>query len=213
MFTLALLGIGGAAVAAGCAFASRWEADNEEEEEELERLRERNQRFLRMRRSQLEKNRRKKEIKIELIAREKELKLVRRAEALAKSQLETGRLELKQFSDELSLVNAHSLKLPNEWVEALTTELTSKTKDLKSVHRQCVRHRADVEKRIEELNCKRFYFKCCSRHRKFAVEYGALEKFAKSRKGMRKCCDECFPAVKARAKKKAEKSHSSLFRW
>ena len=205
MLSLTVLGIGGAVFAAGCALASKWESDNEEESEELERIRDRNQRFLRMRRSQLEKNRRKKEIKLELLAREKELKLVNRAEALAKKQLEAGTLELDQFNRELVSINKSSLKLPPGWIEALTSELTAKTKDLKSVHRRCIRHRGEVEKRIHELNGKRFFFKCCSCHRKFAVEYGEMQKFLKLRKGMRKCCDSCFTAMKARHVKKTNR--------
>lgn len=202
MFSLALLGIG-AVCAVGHAIASNWESDNEEEEEELERQRERNQRFLKMRRSQLEKNRRKKEIKIELIARGKELELVRRAESLAKKQIETGKLEMEQFNRELVSINETSLKVPKEWIDTLTTELTEKTKDLKAVHRRCVRHRGKVEKRIAELNGKRFFFRCCSCHRKFAVEYGELKEFSQSRKGMRKCCDDCLPKMKARHVRKS----------
>ena len=199
MLPLVLLGIG-AACAVGRAFASKWESDNEEEEGELERQRERNQRFLKMRRSQLEKNRRKKAIKLELIAREKELELVRQADSLVKEQLKTGTLELEQFNRELTVINNHSLKLPESWIDTLTTELMEKTQDLKAVHRRCVRHIGEVEKRIAELNGKRFFFRCCSCRRRFAVAYGNLEEFSQSRKGMRKCCDDCLPKMKARHK-------------
>ena len=201
MFPILLIG---GAIAAGCAIASGLEADNEEEEEELERTRARNARFLKMRRSQLEKNRRKKEIKLELLAREKELKLVRRAESIAKRNLELGKLEFGQFNKDLVTANAASVRVPKEWVDALIGELTAKTKDLNAVHHRCKRHCAEVEKRIEELNGKRFFFKCCSCHRKFAVSYSELSEFTRSRKGMRKCCDDCFPAVSEKAAKRAK---------
>lgn len=201
-------------IAAGCAIASRLVADNEEDEEELERTRERNARFLKMRRAQLEKNRRKKEIKLELLAREKELKLVQRAESIAKRNLDLGKLELGQFNTDLTTANAASVRVPKEWVDALLKELTAKTKDLKAVNRRCTRHRKDVEKRIEELNGKRFFFKCCSCHRKFAVTYSELPEFTRSRKGMRKCCDDCYSEVKERAaKRKKRKTSIGFFRW
>lgn len=212
MLSLITLGIGGAVVAGLGALASSWEADNEEEEEELERLRARNQRFLKMRRAQLEKNRRKKAIKVELSAREKELKLVRRAESIAKRNLEIGKLEVLQFDKDLAAANKASLRLPGEWVEELSKELTSKTKDLKAVCRRCAKHRAEVEGRIEELNGKRFFFKCCSCRRKFAVSYAELSEFTRSRKGMRKCCDDCFPEARRRAaaKKTTRRSGSGM---
>ncbi len=210
---LPILLIGGA-ITAGCAIASRWEADNEEEEEELERTRARNARFLKMRRSQLEKNRRKKEIKLEILAREKELKLVKRAESIAKRNLELGKLELGQFSKDLTTANAASVRVPKEWVDTLFKELTDKTKDLKAVNRRCTRHREEVEKRIEELNGKRFFFKCCLCHRKFAVAYSELSEFTRSRKGMRKCCDDCFPAVSEKAAKRTKaRTASRILGW
>ncbi len=199
---LPLVLIGGAFVAGLGALASRWESDNEEEEEELERRQAQNQRFLKMRRAQLEKNRRKKAIKLELAAREKELKLVRRAELIAQRNLEIGKREVLQFDKELAMANKASLRLPSEWVDELSKELTSKTKDLKSVCRRCAKYRTEVESRIEELNGKRFFFKCCSCHRRFAVSYADLPEFTRSRKGMRKCCDNCYPTMRERMERK-----------
>ena len=202
MLSLALILCGAVAVAAGGVVASRWEAANEEEEEELERLRAKNKRIKRMCRARHEKNKRKKEIEIELLARSKELKLVRRAEMLARRNMEVGRLEVDQFNKDLATANASSVRLPEKWVVELSKELTSRTKDLSAVHRRCARHKRDVERRIVELKGKRFFYKCSRCHRKFAVTYGDLNKFARSRKGLRKCCDECLPEVKARAAKR-----------
>lgn len=190
------------------ALARSIERSNEEDEEELELMRERNQRLLRGRRSRLEKLRRKKEIKLELVAREKELKLVEQAEKLAVRQFECGNRELNQFNKELALFNEHSIKLPVVAVEALQKQLGDKTKDLKSVVRRCRRHIKDVRGRIQELNDKRFYFRCVSCRTKFVVHYGDLEAFEKSRKGVRKCCDKCLPRLRALAEKRAAKRNA-----
>ena len=201
MFSTVLL-LGGAVIAGTSAIASRWEADNEEEEEELERMREQRNRLLRLRRSQLEKNRRKKVIALELAAREKELKLVEKAERLAKRCLACGDRELAQMKKDLTIINERAVKLPSECVDALMQELVGKRNDLQQVCRKCKRHVSDVRKRIEVLNSSRFYFRCVSCRRKFAITYGNLEKFTKSREGMRKCCDDCLPNMRKRAEKR-----------
>ena len=203
----AVLLLGGAVIAGASAIASRWEADNEEEEEDLERKREQRHRLLRLRRSQLEKNRRKKVISLELAAREKELKLVEKAERLAKRCLACGDRELEQMKKELAIINERAVKLPSECV-------VGKRNDLQQVCRRCKRHVSDVRKRIKVLNSSRFYFRCVLCRRKFAVAYGDLEKFTKSRKGMRKCCDDCFPEMRNRAEKRmARKSRGSAPSW
>lgn len=198
MIPIAIL-VGGAIMAGGAAIASCWEADNDADEEELERMRERKNRFLRMRRSRLEKNRRKKVIALELAAREKELKLVRRAEKLAKRQLDCGSLELAHFKEELAVANRHSAKLPEACVEALLKDLAGKQKNFKSLHSRCLRHISGVQERITALNASRFYFRCASCRSRFAVQYRDLAEFLRSRKGMRKCCDGCYPRLKERA--------------
>ena len=207
MFPPVLL-LGAAVIAGASAIASRWEADNEEEEEELESMREQRNRLLRLRRSQLEKNRRKKVIALELTAREKELKLVEKAERLAKRCLACGDQELAQMKKELAIINEKAVRLPSGCVDALVQELVGKRNDLQQVCRRCKRHVSDVRERIKVLNSSRFYFRCVSCRRKFAVTYGNLEKFTKSRKGMRKCCDDCFPNMRKRAEKKDGKKES-----
>lgn len=208
MFPAVLL-LGGAVIAGASAIASRWEADNEEEEEELERKREQRNRLLRLRRSQLEKNRRKKVIALELAAREKELKLVEKAERLAKRCLACGDRELEQLKKELTIINEKAIRLPSGCVDALVKELIGKRNDLQQVCRRCKRHVSDVRNRIEVLNSSRFYFRCASCRRKFAITYDTLENFIESRKGMRKCCDACFPEMRKRAEKRmARKSRN-----
>ena len=193
-----LLG-GGAAVLAGLsAFASRWESDNDADEEELERVRAKNARIIKMRRAKLQKDRRKKVIQIELVAREKELKLVRRAEKLAQRYLDCGKREIDQFTKELQIVNKNSIKLPSECVDVVMKELIGKKMDCQAALRRCRRHVSEVCKRIEALNASRFYYKCVSCHRRFAVAYSDLADFLESRRGMKKCCDNCYTMLKRR---------------
>ena len=209
----AVLLLGSAVIAGASAIASWREADNEEEEEELERKREQRNRLLRLRRSQLEKNRRKKVIALELAAREKELKLVEKAERLAKRCLACGDRELEQMKKELTIINERAVKLPSKCVDALVRELVGKRNDLQQVCRRCRHHVSDVRKRIKVLNSSRFYFRCVSCRRKFAVAYVDLEKFTKSRKGMRKCCDDCFPEMRKRAEKRMARKSRGGALW
>lgn len=195
--SLTILGVT-AAVAGLSAFASRWESDNDSDEEELERERAKNARILKMRRAKLQKDRRKKAIKIELVAREKELKLVKRAEQLAQRYLDCGRREIDQFTKELQIANKNSIKLPAECVDAVMKELIGKKMDCQAALRRCKRHVSEVSKRIEELNASRFYYKCVSCRRRFSVAYGDLADFLESRRGMKKCCDTCYPTSKKR---------------
>lgn len=199
---LPILIIGGL-VAAGAYAASRWNSDNDADEEELERMRAQRSRILRLRRSRIEKDKRRKAIQIELVARKKELKLIERADELAKRQLACGNREFEQFNKELVAANRASVRLPEKCVQLILDELRDKTKGILSVHKKCLRHAAEVRRRIKELNSKRFYFRCVSCRRKFAVAFGDLDRFNKSRKGVRKCCDDCLPHLKARARKRA----------
>lgn len=194
--------LGGAVLAGVSAFASRWESSNDADEEELERERAKNARILKMRRAKLQKDRRKKIIKIELVAREKELKLVKHAEQLAQKYLDCGRREIDQFTKELQIANKHSIKLPAECVDAVMKELIGRKIDCQVALRQCKRHVSEVCKRIEKLNTSRFYYKCVSCRRRFAVAYSDLADFLESRKGMKKCCDNCYPTLKKRRDQK-----------
>lgn len=198
IFTTTLLGLGAVALAGGCAIASSWESENEEEEEELERMRQKRDRILRLRRSQLAKNRRKNAIKLELVAREKELNLVKRAAKLAERHLACGVRELEQFKKELAVINKSSVRLPDACVNVLLKELVGRRNDLKAVCSKSRRHLKEVSDRIAELNSRRFFFRCVSCRRKFSVPYGGLEKFKKSREGMRKCCDKCYLKMRKR---------------
>ena len=191
--------LGGGAVLAGLsALASRWESDNDADEEELERVRAKNARIIKMRRAKLQKDRRKKAIQIELVAREKELKLVRRAEKLAQRYLDCGKREIDQFTKELQIVNKNSIKLPSECVDVVMKELIGKKMDCQAALRRWRRHVSEVCKRIEALNASRFYYKCVSCHRRFAVAYSDLADFLESRRGMKKCCDNCYTMLKRR---------------
>ena len=126
------------------AIASQWESDNEADEEELERERAKNARILKMRMAKLQKDRRKKAIQIELVAREKELKLVRRAEKLAQRYLDCGKREIDQFTKELQISNKNAIKLPSECVDAVMKELTGKKMDCQAALRRCKRHVSEV---------------------------------------------------------------------
>ncbi len=195
-----LLGGGAVALAGFSAFVSRFESDNDADEEELERMRARNARILKMRRAKLQKDRRRKAIQIELAAREKELNLVRRAEKLAQRYLDCGKREIDQFKKELQAANKNSIKLPSECVDVVLKELTEKNMDCQAAVRRCKRHVSEVRKRIETLNASRFYYKCALCHRRFAVAYDELAAFRESRKGMRKCCDDCYSTLRKRRK-------------
>lgn len=214
--SLAILGIS-ATVAGLSAIASRWESDNDADEEELERERAKNARILKMRRAKLQKDRRKKTIKIELVAREKELKLVLRAEKLAQRYLDCGKREIAQFTKELQIFNKNSIKLPSGCVDAIMEELTEKKMDCQAALRHCKRHVSEVRERIEELNTSRFYYKCVACHKRFAVAYGDLADFLESRKGMKKYCNDCYPTINKRKefrKSRAERNKviSSFFK-
>lgn len=203
--SLAILGVT-AAVAGLSALASRWESVNDADEEELEQQRVKNARILKMRRAKFQKDKRKKTIQIELVAREKELKLVERAEKLARRYLNCGKREIEQFTKELQMANKDAIKLPSECVDAVMKELTGRESNCQATLRRCRRHMSEIRKRIEVLNASRFYYKCVSCHRRFAVAYGDLADFRESRRGMKKCCDACYPTLKNRKVQKMSKN-------
>jgi hypothetical protein len=208
--SLTILGVT-ATVAGLSAIASRWESDNDADEEELERVRAKNARILKMRRAKLQKDRRKKAIQIELVAREKELKLVKRAEKLAQRYLDCGKREIDQFTKELQIANKNSIKLPTECVDAVMKELTGRKMDYQAALRRCKRHVSEVCKQIEKLNASRFYYKCVSCRRRFAVAYSDLADFLESRKGMKKCCDNCYPTLKKRRENRKYHANKMYF--